>query len=346
MSVKPFATGAAFGAALSAAAIHQPAVIIGQMNLQNWHMLTTFLTASGTSTLLVTVLQRLGYLNLKPRSWSSLGLLGPLDGNIVGGLLIGAGMALSGACPGTVFAQAGAGVRSSAYTLIGTALGGIAWSGFLRAAILRCRSRGQKKEKEKEKEKQGQADAGERALALDEWTGLNRVAVVVALETVFAGAVAAIVYLASPASDGGLVKPVEGGLLIAGAQAVSIALRRTLLGTSACFEEVGDYFWWIVGGGRAERPKSCSSVALTTGMVAGALAITSLASPPAGPAVPEVDIDPIRAVSGGVMLALGSRMAGGCTSGHGISGISLLSVSSFITVAAMFAGGMGLAALI
>lgn len=32
--------------------------------------------------------------------------------------------------------------------------------------------------------------------------------------------------------------------------------------------------------------------------------------------------------------------------GHGISGMSMLSISSFISVAAMFAGGMGLAAIL
>jgi len=39
------------------------------------------------------------------------------------------------------------------------------------------------------------------------------------------------------------------------------------------------------------------------------------------------------------MLA-GARIADGCTSGHGISGIAQLAVASFIAVAAMFAGGI------
>ncbi|KAG4219917.1 hypothetical protein PC116_g31604 [Phytophthora cactorum] len=47
---KPFISGAAFGAALTAAAIHQPDVIVEQMTFQNWHMVLTFLTVSGTST--------------------------------------------------------------------------------------------------------------------------------------------------------------------------------------------------------------------------------------------------------------------------------------------------------
>jgi uncharacterized membrane protein YedE/YeeE len=57
----------------------------------------------------------------------------------------------------------------------------------------------------------------------------------------------------------------------------------------------------------------------------------------------QIDISTLRAVFGGVVMTFGSRLAGGCTSGHGISGMSMLSISSFISVAGMFVGGMGLA---
>ncbi len=43
---------------------------------------------------------------------------------------------------------------------------------------------------------------------------------------------------------------------------------------------------------------------------------------------------------GGFIMLFGARIAGGCTSGHGISGIAQLSVGSTIAVAAMFAGGI------
>lgn len=55
------------------------------------------------------------------------------------------------------------------------------------------------------------------------------------------------------------------------------------------------------------------------------------------------EVGNLQAVLGGAVMLFGSRLAGGCTSGHGISGMSLLSISSFVSVAAMFAGGMGLA---
>lgn len=43
---------------------------------------------------------------------------------------------------------------------------------------------------------------------------------------------------------------------------------------------------------------------------------------------------------GGVVMAVGARLTGGCTSGHGISGTMQLAVSSWITVVALFAGGI------
>ena len=44
-------------------------------------------------------------------------------------------------------------------------------------------------------------------------------------------------------------------------------------------------------------------------------------------------------------MLFGARIAGGCTSGHGISGMAQLSVGSTVAVAAMFAGGMLIAKL-
>lgn len=52
------------------------------------------------------------------------------------------------------------------------------------------------------------------------------------------------------------------------------------------------------------------------------------------------------ALAGGVLMAFGARMAGGCTSGHGISGTLQLAVSSWISVVCFFIGGVLAAALL
>lgn len=48
----------------------------------------------------------------------------------------------------------------------------------------------------------------------------------------------------------------------------------------------------------------------------------------------------LQAFLGGVLLLFGARLAGGCTSGHMISGISQLTVGSFIFGASIFASGI------
>lgn len=51
----------------------------------------------------------------------------------------------------------------------------------------------------------------------------------------------------------------------------------------------------------------------------------------------------LDAFIGGFLILFGARLAGGCTSGHIISGMTQLAVSSTIFAAAVFGGGMGMA---
>lgn len=49
---------------------------------------------------------------------------------------------------------------------------------------------------------------------------------------------------------------------------------------------------------------------------------------------------------GGIIIGLGARWAGGCTSGHGISGVLQLAVSSWLAAACFFIGGIATAMFI
>jgi uncharacterized membrane protein YedE/YeeE len=51
----------------------------------------------------------------------------------------------------------------------------------------------------------------------------------------------------------------------------------------------------------------------------------------------------VVALFGGVLMAFGARLAGGCTSGHGISGTLQLNVGSWIAVICFFLGGIAVA---
>jgi uncharacterized membrane protein YedE/YeeE len=46
------------------------------------------------------------------------------------------------------------------------------------------------------------------------------------------------------------------------------------------------------------------------------------------------------ALMGGIVMGIGARWAGGCTSGHGISGTLQLAVSSWLAVVCFFIGGI------
>ena len=54
----------------------------------------------------------------------------------------------------------------------------------------------------------------------------------------------------------------------------------------------------------------------------------------------------IVSLVGGIIMALGARWAGGCTSGHGISGTLQLAVSSWLATLSFFVGGIVTAMLL
>jgi len=131
------------------------------------------------------------------------------------------------------------------------------------------------------------------------------------------------------------VGPVAGGLMIGVAQAVSVLLSRRTLGISTAYVEIATLFYQSFRSREISVPYS--NIVFAVGITTGAWVTsqrTSLVSEA------DVDISVPTALLGGVCTIFGARLAGGCTSGHGISGMSTLSVSSFVTMAAMFAGGV------
>ena len=231
-------------------------------------------------------------------------------------------MALSGSCPGTLYAQLAAGVLTGFYALAGASMGGILWTGFFSQAV------------RKQREHTGvKPEPG----LVNEALGLSKTKTLLLFEAAsLAFITATTIYM--PRNTNTLLLGATGGLLIGMAQLVSVLTRRSLIGISGSYEEMGHVFWWLVGGAdRDVRPTSYQNLLFASGVAAGAWGL--LHAVPALAAMPVVEVPPPLAVAGGVLMAVGSRMAGGCTSGHGISGISLLSASSAITIATAFAVG-------
>lgn len=281
----------------------------------------------------ILLINRLSLATTKPRTPNTIGLFSSYDGNIIGGLLLGVGMALTGACPGTVLPQVATGVKTGPLILLGGILGGILYSKFGRGLQTKVQDR----------------------TALDKPTvhqtyGFRESEAILAYEAFCATVLGTVAYFA-PGEGKTLVPAVVGGVFIGCSQAASLLLTGNTLGISGAFEQVGDLFWWaldtlraqITGGGAKGGKPSVRATAFAAGTLLGSWALSRVVDIPE---LPEVGITTVRAVIGGTLMVFGSRLAGGCTSGHGISGMSQLSISSIISVAGMFAGGMGLAAVL
>lgn len=117
------ATGIVFGFALEKSRVFEPGIIVGQMQLRSFLMLKIFLAA------VVTGLVALAALN---GIWSVPLQLKPLlfRADLIGGIILGIGIALAGACPGTSLAQIGAGYRDAWFVVAGGIAGAIAYGYF------------------------------------------------------------------------------------------------------------------------------------------------------------------------------------------------------------------------
>lgn len=115
------AIGIVFGAALEKSRVFEPGVIVGQMQMRNFIMLKMFLTAVATGAVVLAVLNGFGYVKLQPKA-------ALYAADVVGGLLLGTGITLAGACPGTTLAQIGAGYRDAFFTLLGGLFGAVAFA--------------------------------------------------------------------------------------------------------------------------------------------------------------------------------------------------------------------------
>ncbi|KAH7346209.1 YeeE/YedE family protein [Rhexocercosporidium sp. MPI-PUGE-AT-0058] len=325
--IKSMLSGSIFGAALIAAGVYSPSVIIGQMQLSDFHMLKTFLAASASSAIAIILANKFNISSCKPRTPATLNLFSSYDGNIIGGALLGFGMSLTGACPGTLIPQLATGVPSGPLVLFGGLVGGILYSRFGKPLLGKVQDK----------------------------TLMERPTVFQALEFKQGNAMAVyeVICLAMIGSlthyfpdEVDLLAPsILGGLLIGFSQVMSLLLTGGTLGISYTYEQLGDLFWWaeesILESRTAPRP-SIKSTAFAVGTVLGSWGLFKYVDLPTPSS--NFHIGATRAVLGGIFLTFGSRIAGGCTSGHGISGMSQLSISSIITVAAMFGGGVALAA--
>ena len=119
-----------------------------------------------------------------------------------------------------------------------------------------------------------------------------------------------------------------GGLLLGVASAVFILINGRILGISGILggllpPKVGDIGW---------------RVAFLLGMLAAPTVFMALA--PAGLASePRIDAGFWTVIAAGLLVGIGTRYASGCTSGHGVCGLSRLSPRSLVATLSFMGAG-------
>ncbi|QGX98067.1 hypothetical protein EI983_07155 [Roseovarius faecimaris] len=114
--------GAAFGAVLDRIGATNPNWIGRMLNLTNLHLMKTILLAIGTGSVLMFGGQMLGLVDVGHMSVKT-----AYAGVFIGGLLLGAGWAASGYCPGTGLGAAAAGRKDAWFFIAGGLVGAAAY---------------------------------------------------------------------------------------------------------------------------------------------------------------------------------------------------------------------------
>ncbi|KAM0717955.1 hypothetical protein Q7P37_006287 [Cladosporium fusiforme] len=318
-AISTIATGAVFGASLKASGVYQPSVIIDQFRLADFHMLHVFTTAVSSSAVAMLLLDKYGLVKRPVKTSSSLGIFSQYDGNLIGGCLVGIGMALSGACPGTVLVQLTQGLPSARMAGVGALLGA--------STYVKIQHRIAKTPQSRQNE--------DRARTVSDVMHIP----VPALYLVLIAATTIVVGFTQTGSGSSLVAPGFGGLLIGLAQAISLVATSSPLGVSAVYEHVTLLGFHAFAGKPGLPSVPSRPMLFALGIMVGALALNQQ-GPRGGGVLVETIVRPWHALLGGFVMAFGARLGGGCTSGHGLSGLSALSMSSLVAVAGMFGAGI------
>lgn len=157
--------------------------------------------------------------------------------------------------------------------------------------------------------------------------------------------------------------PYLAGVVIGLLQIPAFLLVDTALGASSSFVTVAGWFGSLADPAIGDHayfakymttPKYFWQLALVVGIALGALLSVRL-SGTRRPAMSGLwrrvadvkGLGPrlLMGFAGGFILLFGARLAGGCTSGHGLSGLSQLALSSTFVTAGIFAGGIAFSML-
>lgn len=97
----------------------------------------------------------------------------------------------------------------------------------------------------------------------------------------------------------------------------------------------------IVAGALRERDGRERRVPFIIGLIGAGVAAAALGGAPA-----TTPVAPLLLGAGGLLVGFGTRLGGGCTSGHGVAGLARLSRASAVAVATFIATGVATVTLV
>ncbi|KAF0699436.1 Aste57867_9978 [Aphanomyces stellatus] len=319
------ATGAGFGFAMNKGQVHLPSVIQTQMTFERFTMMKMFVAALGTS-----VVAKAIFRAVNPAAFEAIQKKRASDPShaavlAAGGLILGAGMTLSGSCPGSVYVQLGAGIPSAVPVFLGALVGTLALS-LVKPKITQWQ--------------QGKS-AVDTTISISSLTqavvGVAILAVAATLEFMLPESTTSPTWL--PSAAGVVVGTMQLPLVFVlhkslhATASYKIVAGRTV---DSARQLLGCSLSWL----HVPFVADLSTLIFVVGVVAG----SGLAGAPSDPSMGATPTSPMALV-GGVLLGFGANLASGCTSGHGLSGVALLMKSSMIVLPCIFAGAMSTAFL-
>lgn len=354
--------GLVMGFAMEKSKVMLPIAIRSQMAFASMLMLQVFMAGAVTGTLSAAVLSWFGVKRSSQATALGFSVMSGYGANILGGLVMGAGMVLGGSCPGGAFAALGAGHWTGLAVILGGIFGAACFAHFQKWAKARMGERFHSKSSSK---------------LIDEAVGKSQTLVAILFAIIGVCFVfvlnsyypwridveamyvpgAVVVKNVDLTNDiyslrSDVWPPYLSGAIIGLLQLPTFLILERFLGASSCYvtmacsaessitsKDASETFPYYRG---FFSFSDFAQLGIVVGLASGAFLSKALSnthgiyvySPPF------TLLSGFHYFAGGAILLFGARLAGGCASGHGLSGMAQLSVASLLTVAGMFGGGI------
>ena len=318
--------GFLFGAILQYAKLNKYNVISGVATLDNLAVAKAIAVAIGVGAILLNIEIGMGLAAYHVKPFV-------LGGIIIGGLIFGVGMAILGYCPGTLAISLGEGSTDALVGVIGGLFGGVVYTLILPSI-------------------QGILGPNLGSISLNSLVGSTSVVFYV-LVLIIGGAFAGIAFWVhkiekTPTKD---MKWLITGVALAVLNSIVFmkGVANRPIGASTTYPYLADWLTGTTGNAYFEKVKTPGhwELIFLTGALLSGLILSLIRKDFKIQLIHDnwkkyrgtsVSSRVIWSFIGGFILIFGARMAGGCTSGHVISGGMQLAVSSLVFAVFVFAG--------